>query len=237
MPFIVKTAGISANDKRLVCRTHQIELVFKPLGRKKGYPEHIDFDAIADRITLFQDEILGIIERRVPSTYLDAAYSRFEKLGVKARSTKELLVVFEDFKPGYYGVKGSDAIMQTLFGQYLETSIIDFNNVKPLTPVEFIQQILVPETGLRLIRQDRDNKIDLQEAKQIMKESEEYGSMVYYKAKKDRKNADSKKGEDEPFEGITFDDPLSMRKADNEEDDDMAEDLLNSQLTTASQGE
>ncbi|CEP08838.1 hypothetical protein [Parasitella parasitica] len=234
MPFIPKTAGISANDKRLICRTHQIELVFKPLGKEKGYPEHIDFDAIANRITLFQDELLGIIERRVPSTYLDDAYSRFEKLGMKARSSKELLMVFQNFKPGYYGVKGSDAIMQALVALYLETSIINLKNVRPLTPIEFIQQILVPESGLRLIRQDHNNKIDLQEAERIMKESEEYGSIVYYKAKKDKKTGEKQK-KDKPFEGITFDDPLSMRKADNDEDDNQAEDLLNSQLSTTSQ--
>lgn len=71
------------------------------MAKEKGYPEHIDFDAIADRIDLFQGELLGIIERKVSSTYLDAAYCRFEKMGVKARSAKEMLAVFEDFKVNF----------------------------------------------------------------------------------------------------------------------------------------
>lgn len=98
MPFILQSIGMSNNDKRFICRTHQIELVFKPMAIEKGYPQQINFDAIPDRIALFQDEILGIIERKVSSTYLDAAYDRMEKLGMKARSAKQLLAVFEEFK-------------------------------------------------------------------------------------------------------------------------------------------
>lgn len=98
MPFILQSIGMSNNDKRFICRTHQIELVFKPMAIEKGYPQQIDFNVIPDRIALFQDEILGIIERKVPSTYLDAAYDRMEKLGMKARSAKQLLAIFEEFK-------------------------------------------------------------------------------------------------------------------------------------------
>jgi hypothetical protein len=98
MPFILQSIGMSNNDKRFICRTHKIELVFKPIAIEKGYPQHIDFDAIPDRISVFRDEILGIIERKVPSTYLDAAYGRMEKLGMKARSAKQLLAIFEEFK-------------------------------------------------------------------------------------------------------------------------------------------
>ncbi|EPB92162.1 hypothetical protein HMPREF1544_00987 [Mucor circinelloides 1006PhL] len=242
-PFILQDVGLSKNDKRVICRTHQIELKFKPMAKEKGYPEHIDFDAIADRIDLFQDELLGIIERKVSSTYLDAAYCRFEKMGVKARSAKEMLAVFEDFKPGYYGVKGTDAIMQALFSLFLETSLITINNVKPLTPIEFIQQILVPEAGLRLIRQDRGGKVDLEEAKRIMKESEEYGSIVYYKVKKDKNMPDEKEiakiqqqdehGEEQPNEYISF--PMPSNTEEEEDDENESEDILSSQLSMVSQ--
>ncbi|KAK4512753.1 uncharacterized protein ATC70_003459 [Mucor velutinosus] len=244
MPFILKDIGLSKNDQRLICRTHQIELKFKPLAKEKGYPERIDFDAIPDRIALFQDELLGIVDRKVPSTYLDAAYDRFEKMGMKARSAKEMLAVFGNFKPGYYGIKGADAIMQALFPLFLETSIININNVKPLTPIEFIQQILVPEAGLRLIRQDRDGKIDLEEAKRIMKESEEYGSIVYCKAKKDRGMPDEKEAaepqpqeehdeEQQPNEYISF--PMPSQTEDG--DDGQPNDILSSQLSMTSQGD
>lgn len=246
MPFVLKEVGLSKNDQRLICRTHQIELRFKPLAKEKGYPERIDFDAIPDRIALFQDELSGIIERKVPSTYLDDAYGRFEKMGMKARSAKQMLAVFENFKPGYYGVQGSEVIMQALCALFLETSIININNVKPLTPIEFIQQILVPEVGLRLIRQDRDGKIDLEEAKRIMKESEKYGSIVYYKTKKDKKTPVEKEAaealqqpeeheeEQQPNEYISF--PLPSQTEEGDDDDDEPDDILSSQLSMVSQG-
>lgn len=97
-PFVLQEIGLSNNDKRFICRTHQIELVFKPMAKEKGYPRHIEFGAIANRIESFQDELKSIIDRTVPSTFLDAAYARFEELGLQARSAKQMLVVFEDFK-------------------------------------------------------------------------------------------------------------------------------------------
>ncbi|KAL9553287.1 hypothetical protein MBANPS3_003346 [Mucor bainieri] len=253
MPFVLKDIGLSKNDQRLICRTHQIELKFKPLAKEKGWPERINFDAIPDRIASFQDELLGIIDRKVPSTYLDTAYDRFEKMGMKARSAKEMLAVFENFKPGYYGVQGSDTIMQALFPLFLETSIITINNVKPLTPIEFIQQILVPEAGLRLIRQDRDGKIDLEEAKRIMKESEEYGSTVYYKTKKDKSVPKEKETtepqqqqeehheepdeEQQPNEYISFPMPSYNPEEGEDDDDDQPDDILSSELSMVSQGD
>lgn len=69
--------------------------------------------------------------------------------------------------------------MNVLNKTMLQSKYVNLKNASPLTPIEFIQQILVPECGLRLIQQDREHKITLQEAKIIMKESEEYGSIVH----------------------------------------------------------
>lgn len=102
MPFVLKDIGLSENDRQLICRTHRIELELKPLAKEKGYPESIDFEAISDRIATFQDELLAIVDRKVPSAYLDAAYDRFEKLGMKARSAKEMIAVFGNFKVGTF---------------------------------------------------------------------------------------------------------------------------------------
>lgn len=129
--------------------------------------------------------------------------------------------------------------MQALFPLFLETSIVNISNVKPLTPVEFIQQIMVPEAGLRLIRQDRGGKIDLEEAKRIMKESEEYGSIVYYKAKKDKSMPDKKKAtepqqqqeEQQSNEYITFPMPSQTEEEGEDDDDGQPDDILSSQLS------
>lgn len=142
--------------------------------------------------------------------------------------------------------------MQALFPIFLRPSLVSISNVKPLTPVEFIQQILVPEAGLRLIQQDRDGKIDLEEAKRIMKESEEYGSIVYHKAKKDKNMPDEKKTaepqqqqqqqeehteEQQSNEYIAFPMFSQTEEGGEDDDDDQPDDILSSQLSMVSQSD
>lgn len=49
---------------------------------------------------------------------------------------------------------------------------------KPQEPVEYLQQVLVPETAIRLISQDRGG-IPLDEAKKVMEDSIEFGMYVH----------------------------------------------------------
>lgn len=49
---------------------------------------------------------------------------------------------------------------------------------KPQEPVEYLQQVLVPETAIRLISQDRGG-ISLDEAKKVMEDSIEFGMYVH----------------------------------------------------------
>ena len=44
--------------------------------------------------------------------------------------------------------------------------------------MDFLQEILVPETASRLISQDRGN-IPLEEARKIMEESSDFGNYMY----------------------------------------------------------
>ncbi|KAI9476181.1 MAG: RTC4-like domain-containing protein [Benjaminiella poitrasii] len=180
LPFFEEHLEIDASDKKDVCRVHKIELLYKPIAIAKGYPEHIDFDSINDRIMSFQDELKSILDKNLSSSFFDAALQRFEQLGTKARNASETLKTFEEYLPGYYGNEGSDRIMDTLNRLFLQSDYADNNKTAPLTAVEFLQQVLVPECGIRLIRQDKQNKITLEEAKSIMRESQEYGSIVYF---------------------------------------------------------
>lgn len=122
MPFVLKDIGLSKNDRQLICRTHRIELEFKPLAKEKGYPERIDFEAIPDRIATFQDELLGIVDRKTPSTYLDDAYDRFKKLGMKARSAKEMMAVFGNFKVGTFIWKEPNVLPTSTFSLVIMVS-------------------------------------------------------------------------------------------------------------------
>lgn len=85
-------------------------------------------------------------------------------------------------KPGYYGNRGSHYIMETLNEIFLKSDYLDKKKTSPLTPIEYLQQVLVPESGMRLIKEDL-NLINLHEACKVMEESSEYGSIVYNKLK------------------------------------------------------
>ena len=74
---------------------------------------------------------------------------------------------------------------------YIRTGILTMEKTRPQLPVEYAQQILVPEVGHRLIREDllknkHENSSDKingdalkKQAIEIMKESTEYGQFVY----------------------------------------------------------
>lgn len=78
-------------------------------------------------------------------------------------------------------------MMEVLNDMFLKTDKINKEMTKPLTPVEFLQQVLVPECGLRLIQQDM-KLTTKKEALDVMKESTEYGSIVYNKLKRKKED-------------------------------------------------
>jgi hypothetical protein len=60
----------------------------------------------------------------------------------------------------------------------MNTNILTMDMTKPQEPVEYLQQVLVPETAIRLISQDRGG-IPLDEAKKVMEDSIEFGMYVH----------------------------------------------------------
>ncbi|KAI7896064.1 RTC4-like domain-containing protein [Mucor mucedo] len=183
-PFTFLKGGISKNDQSFICRMHKVELVYKPMAIEKGYPTHIEFEEIGARVKLFESELKDIVEGRLESSFLETVMRVHQELGsVKARQTKQLMTRFEETLPGYYGNRGSHYILEALDKMFVKTDYLDKQKTSPLTPVEYMQQVMVPECGIRLIKQDL-NLENLQEASKVMKESSEYGSTVYNKLKK-----------------------------------------------------
>ncbi|KAL1932252.1 hypothetical protein VTP01DRAFT_9308 [Rhizomucor pusillus] len=75
---------------------------------------------------------------------------------------------FDELLPGYYGFRGM--------------KILNIETARPLTPVEYVQQILVPEAALLLIRDDlleKNGSVDWDEAYQTLQKSSEFGSCMY----------------------------------------------------------
>jgi hypothetical protein len=62
----------------------------------------------------------------------------------------------------------------------LFNDILTYKLTFPKKPVDFLQEILVPETALRLISQDKGN-ITLEEARKIMEDSGDFGDYVHRK--------------------------------------------------------
>ncbi|CAG8854851.1 9555_t:CDS:2, partial [Gigaspora margarita] len=83
---------------------------------------------------------------------------------------------FELFQPGYYGFKGSYTILNTLVTLFIDSKKLSLNMTLPLKPLEYLGEVLVPETGIRLIAQDRN--ITLVEVAEVMRDSIAFGMYV-----------------------------------------------------------
>ncbi|KAI8143122.1 hypothetical protein BJV82DRAFT_515296 [Fennellomyces sp. T-0311] len=171
------------------CRLHRVELVIKPKGKDDGYPLNIDFDKIKGRVHQLKRELRAVIDRKVESEFRDIALKSYEEDGAnKARSAMAVMSRFDKTLPGYYGSKGAATILETLNVIFLHSGELTAKHTAPQLPLEYIQQVLVPEAGLRLIRQDiakwpeNRNLSEAQlisEASKVMNDSREFGCLVY----------------------------------------------------------
>ncbi|KAG0014957.1 hypothetical protein BGZ80_010134 [Entomortierella chlamydospora] len=177
--------GVSLMEKFEFCRVHFAEERIVPLGMEKNYPLHIDFSQLAGRVRKMEAELRKIIDKTEPSIFLEQALSRYKSMGtLGARHPHVVLANVEQTMPGYYGSKGSAELSKILAKLFLETSILTYDLAHPQKPIEYIQQVLVPEAGLRLIVEDQanldaNNVISLEKARTIMLESVEYGNYMY----------------------------------------------------------
>ncbi|CAG8752243.1 28926_t:CDS:1, partial [Racocetra persica] len=79
--------------------------------------------------------------------------------------------------PGYYGFKGIHIILRTLGTLFAESKKLSSNMISSLSPMEYLTEVLVPETAIRLIVQDRN--ISLLELAEVMKDSTNLGMYVH----------------------------------------------------------
>ncbi|KAF8931505.1 hypothetical protein BGZ47_011806 [Haplosporangium gracile] len=181
---------ITAVEKFEFCRIHVAEEKIIPAGLERNYPLLIRFDELPERIRKMEPELLGIICGTVASPYLDRALANYRKLGHGARNPQAVLAGVQMTLPGYYGSKGSSKIVEVLVKMFIETQILTNEAARPQMPIEYIQQVLVPETGVRLIMEDRrgdgggggcesEGALTVEEAQAIMLDSVEFGNYVH----------------------------------------------------------
>jgi len=90
-----------------------------------------------------------------------------------------LLISFTNLQPGYYGFNGLYTIVNTLIELFVNSNNLTKDKTYPLDPMDFIYEVLVPEVTLRLIQEDRNNSITLEDAKEILNDSIEFGVYMH----------------------------------------------------------
>ncbi|KAF8124444.1 nuclear condensing complex subunit [Boletus edulis] len=155
-----------------------------PIATQRGWPKTIDFAKVPARVQEMKKELEAIVldmdvspndgvGPRSKSTFWIQV-----KNGVKKQGSRTMLAVkgqftsFEKSQPGYYGEQGSAIIHQTLFDLF-PPSAFNMSLVEPLTLIEFIQLVLVPEVAIRLIAEDLS--VNMDEALRTLHDSAKYG--------------------------------------------------------------
>ncbi|GBC49009.2 hypothetical protein GLOIN_2v1542684 [Rhizophagus irregularis DAOM 181602=DAOM 197198] len=171
---------ITEEERWSFCIMHHGELNIVPHGLSKGYPEYIDFNVLPSCIIKFEKDLIEIINGNISSYYWDIAFSIYKEVGYnKAKAPMMLMNRFEVFQPGYYGFNGLYTIVNTLIELFVNSNNLTKDKTYPLDPMDFIYEVLVPEVTLRLIQEDRNNSITLEDAKEILNDSIEFGVYMH----------------------------------------------------------
>lgn len=163
-----------------LCQRHRFESVTLPEAERNGWPKEIAWVKLEGRVQKMTRELNALISdphARSSSIFWVEIMEEVKAKGSRAvAGVKNQFATFEKTQPGYYGQQGSVIIHQTLFNLFPPASIHP-DQVKPLTPNEFTQRILVPEVAARLIRQDMG--VSASKAVKILRESASYGVAMF----------------------------------------------------------
>ncbi|CAG8838153.1 24660_t:CDS:2, partial [Gigaspora margarita] len=159
-----KISTPTSEDKLTFCEIHQVETTIVSDSIQKGYLMQIDFGLLETRIFQMKTELLNIINRKANSYYCDFALKICNKIGSR--------------KARYYGQCGLNIISNILSKLFLDTNLLTYDLVFLKKPVDYLQEILVPETVLHLIFQDKGG-LELELARKIMKDSANFGDYIY----------------------------------------------------------
>ncbi|CAK5282348.1 unnamed protein product [Mycena citricolor] len=189
-----------------VCQRHRFESEILPEADAKGWPKSIDWERLQSRVQAMQHALRAILEDRGAAIVfgknadesdsdephrgprMQCIFWRdllrdLKNKGSKAvKSVRGQFATFEKTQPGYYGEMGAMIINQTLYNSFPLDSI-NPDLVLPLTPRDFMQRILIPEVGMRLVIEDMnmdvDDADDRATAVQVLRDSASYGVAMF----------------------------------------------------------
>lgn len=97
-----------------------------------------------------------------------------------AATPMAMFQVFDLTQPGYYGPRGVELITRLVMERFADEIRHSTKLQEALRfcggVMGYVSSVIVPEVGIRLIMEDKD--IDWAKARQIMKESVAYGSVI-----------------------------------------------------------
>ncbi|KAF9460531.1 RTC4-like domain-containing protein [Collybia nuda] len=219
-----------------VCQRHRFETKILPEAEAKGWPKSIEWANLEARVSRMKGVLQDLIQDPVfePGSDDDEFPDDEKAQGSKARCVfwKEVInevkqkgsravagvqgqfANFEKTQPGYYGERGSVIIHQTLYNLFPPTSI-DPSHVAPLTPNEFLQRILVPEVGVRLIMEDKGlfGNDGVNSAVQILRDSASYGVAMFPEDGGEWGKGEGDRGSDGDNEELGVADLILMQRA------------------------
>ncbi|TGJ71143.1 hypothetical protein EYR41_003130 [Orbilia oligospora] len=172
--------------RRKFHKSHKLAKVHKKVS-ELDIPE-IDWDTLEDRCKEHFPYLSDIMARKTESHYRDLSEKFCTKKRNDHKGRTEALFDDGDWEktyPGYYGPRGSEIIGDAISNSKLvNTALKELSEKKDITTLRggagaYIQRILVPEVGTRLIMEDfrmADDEID--KARELMQNTIDIGLLL-----------------------------------------------------------
>ncbi|KAJ3048471.1 hypothetical protein HK097_010507 [Rhizophlyctis rosea] len=161
------------------CKYHRVELEVIPEGVTKGWPYHIDWERVKERVKAMEGKLREVVDGRVGSAWRRIWMGEYFRLGARrAQASTNRIGRVRVTGCGYYGTKGARMILEILSGLFLNQMhpYLTAQKSHPQPVLEYLQDVLVPECAARLVMEDLG--ITYEEARNVMKKSLEFGKVV-----------------------------------------------------------
>lgn len=166
-----KKKMMSITQQQRFCNAHKTRTA-RETWIEQGYPD-IDWCRLDERIAEHHQFLEDI---------LNGAKSHFGTLfakSVRSGKNKTLLKTDRNMTPGYYGSRGARVMNENLidrFSDLLRKAAVRDRLVSARGHTAFVQFVLVPELGVRLIMQDMG--VSAERARTIMEDSQKVGNLL-----------------------------------------------------------
>ncbi|KDR70608.1 hypothetical protein GALMADRAFT_1349818 [Galerina marginata CBS 339.88] len=161
--------GAPAIQVSRLCHQHHLESKHFPQALREKWPFKVDLTAVYDRIKSFEEELLGILEEPNESAFFTQATSPV--VGPSPQWDPNAVQ-----SAGYYGDEGYQLILVSLRSLF-PPDLVDLEQLAPLSYMEVIRKVLLPEAAILLIHQDL--RVPVPVATQTLHESQDFGSIMH----------------------------------------------------------